>query len=564
VADFRKSQSVLRATAAPAAILALTSLLVLSDAPALAATSHPAVTVTGGTVEFYAGHVVLDARGGARLDDGVLHVSADRIVLDLRSNRYVAAGDVIVTQAHGTLPPVSGAAMSVDLTTHRGLFVSLVPAVTRTAVDGSRVDAQLDPTTLPAQPLALPDVSGELPFALAPRAVAHLDADVRLERTTVLVPGGRPVSLPSYVYTFASDPGYNTSNINTNGEDVPITFGSTRDSIQSAHFFYDPVVKLGAGISENIVDGQRAYVLASLAPLNGPRHNGAFTWSDDVNDHTVQSYTASASTGFGTAQGYDLRDSIHRSYLELSAQSFSGVGQRNTHIGWQSYDQQLGTRGLGSLLYFHLRSEWGVGYSASQSELDPFVLPPPPPCPNPPCAPPPKTLTLPRSIWHTALELYTTTSAFSVGPGSSVTLSADYHDLHETLAHTQFAETYSASLAHVWNSFVSTSISENLQPTYDGYPDPNPRLPDAGYRTVFNDQQFAVFYTNPNAFALDLNAVHQTAGSTSPNGAIAQPWGVSALVRFRLTRSLSLQLSRSYSFGFEGQRFGSFGVQIFP
>jgi hypothetical protein len=563
VADSRKSLSVFRATVVPAAILALASLLASRSSPAQAATSHPAVTVTGGTVEFFAGHVVLDARGGAHLDDGVLHVSADRIVVDLRSNRYVAAGDVVVTQAHGTLPPVSGAAMSVDLTTHRGLFVSLAPTVVRTAVDGSRVDEQLDPASLPAQPLALPDVSGELPFALTPRAVAHLDADVRLERTTVLVPGGRPVSLPSYVYTFASDPGYNTSNINTNGEDVPITFGSTRDSIQSAHFFYDPVVKLGAGISENIVDGQRAYVLASLAPLNGPRHNGALTWSDDVNDHTVQTYSASASTGFGAAQGYDVRDSIHRSYLELSAQTFSGFGQRSSHLGWQSYDQQLGPRGLGSLLYFHLRSEWGVGYSATQSEVDPFELPPPP-CPNPPCPKPPKSLLLPRSIWHTALELYTTTSAFSVGPGSSVTLSADYRDLHETLAHTQFAETYSASLAHIWNSFVSTSVSENLQPTRDGYPNPFPGMPGAGYRTVFNDQQFAVFYTVPNAFALDLNAVHQTAGSDSPNGAIAQPWGVSALVRFRLTRSLSLQLSRSYGFGFEGQRFGAFGVQIFP
>ncbi|HYK53358.1 MAG TPA: hypothetical protein VEV38_07495, partial [Candidatus Eremiobacteraceae bacterium] len=62
-----------------------------------AATLHPAVTVKGADVEFYAGHLVLDARGGATLDDGVLHVSADRIIVDLNHDRYVAAGNVHVS-----------------------------------------------------------------------------------------------------------------------------------------------------------------------------------------------------------------------------------------------------------------------------------------------------------------------------------------------------------------------------------------------------------------------------------------------------------------------------------
>ena len=528
--------------------IVLTGVVALCGAPALGSTLHPAVTLTGAAVQFYAGHVVLDARGGARLDDGVLHVSADRIVLDLRANRYVAAGDVVVTQAHGDAAPMSGAAMGVDLATHQGLFVALTPSIARTAVNGPRVDAALDPSSLPPQPLALPDVAGEPPFAVSTRAVAHLGADVRLLRATVLVPGGQAIGLPSYVYTFSSDQGYNTSNINTNGEDLPLTFGSTRNSIQTAHVFYNSVSKVGVGISNNIVDGQRAYVLMSLAPINGPQHNGALTWFDYINDHTVQTYNLNATTGFGTAQGYDLRDSVHRSYFDLTATSLAGSGQRGSKLGWQSFDQQVSPTGLGSLLYFHLRSEYGVGYNASEFPFAPF----------------PPDITLPRSVWHTALEFYVTTTSFSVGRGSSMTLSADYRDLHETLPHTQFAATYSAGLTHVWNSFVSTSISENLQPTHDGYPNPGDGLPPAGYRTVYNSQQFAIFYTNPNAFALDLNAVHQTAGSDSPFGATAQPWGVSALVRFRVTRSLSLQVSRSYNFGFEGQRFGAFSVQIFP
>jgi hypothetical protein len=529
---------------------ALVLAVVLTPVAAFAGGAHPAVTVTGGIVSFYAGHVVLDARGRARLDDGVLHVTADRIVIDLRSNRYVAAGDVVVSPAFGSAAPVSGAAMGVDLTTHRGIFIAVTPAVSRTAVDGASVVAPLDSASLPAEPLALPDVGSEVPFAVAPRAVAHLGADVRLQRARVLVPGGRAVGLPSYVYTFSSDQGYNVTNIADSGEDVPIVFGSTRNSIQGAHFAYDPLVKVSLGIDEHIVNGQRSYIIASVAPLNGPRHIGNLLWVDDVNAHTTQTYSAGAENGFGVFQSYDLLDTAHRSYFDLSAQTFGGSGQRSTRIGWQGYDQQLSGTGLGSLLYFHLRSEYGLGYSATPFTSTPFA----------------PGFVLPRSVWHTGLELYTSTSAFTIARGSSVTLSADYKSLHETLPHTQFAATYGASLSQVWTDHLSTSISETVQPIHDGYPDRGGGFgfAPASYLTVFNSQQAAVFYSNASAFALRLSANHDSAATDNPSGISVQPWTLGADIRFRISKSLSLDISRSYFIGLEGRRFGSYGIQIFP
>ena len=527
---------------------ALAALLV--PVAAAAGTAHPAVTVSGTTVLFYAGHVMLDARGKARLDDGVLHVSADRILLDLRADRYVAAGDVIVTPAFGGGAPASGAAIGVDLKTHRGLFVSLAPIVSRSAVDGSTVNAPLDPGSLPSEPLALPDAAGEQPFAVAPRAVAHLGADVRLQRARVLVPGGREVGLPSYVYTFSPDQGYNVTNIADSGEDVPITFGSTRNSIQGAHFAYDQLVKLSLGLDEHIVDGQRSYVIASVAPLNGPRHIGNFLWVDDINAHTTQTYNAGAINGFGVSQSYDLSDSAHRSYFDLSAETFGGSGQSSTRLGWQGYDQQVGSTGLASLLYFHLRSEYGLGYSATPFAPVPFS----------------PAVVLPRFVWHTGLELYTTTSAFTVSRGSTVTLSADYKSLRDTLPHDQFTDTYSASLSHVWNNELSTSVSQTFEPIHDGYPNRGggPGFQPAGYRTVFDSQQAAVFYSNPSGFALRVNVNHDLAGTDNPNGIGVEPWTLGADVRFRVSPSLSLDVSRSYFIGPEGRRFGSFGIQIFP
>src|SRR5207253_2552028 len=81
-----------------------------------------------------------------------------------------------------------------------------------------------------AEPLALADLEGEAPFARAAIATAHLGADVRLSSARVIVPGGKDVFIPSYVYTFSSEAGYSQSNVAGSGEDIPIYFGSTRDS----------------------------------------------------------------------------------------------------------------------------------------------------------------------------------------------------------------------------------------------------------------------------------------------------------------------------------------------
>jgi len=53
--------------------------------PLTASAARQTITVTGTKVLFYASHLMLDADGHALLDDGVLHVTADHISLDLRS-----------------------------------------------------------------------------------------------------------------------------------------------------------------------------------------------------------------------------------------------------------------------------------------------------------------------------------------------------------------------------------------------------------------------------------------------------------------------------------------------
>ena len=293
-----------------------------------------------GFIGFYPGHLILDGIGGAVLDDGVLRVHAQRIILDMRAQRYVAAGAVTV-QAGTTSPSPTlyhGDALGVDLTTRQGVLVDTASTPSSEAVNGATIGGTATIAS-GAEPLALPDVGFEQPYARASAAVAHLGADVRLRNAHVIVPGGESIGFPSYVYSYASSPGYSNTNISTNGEDLPIYFGSTADSVQGMHLSYNTVTKIAFGLDSHFVS-PRSYVLVSGSPLIGPTKIFNLTWQDNITDHTTQTFNSSTTTGFGTANNYDLRDSIHRSFLELSG--FGQPGTSGGQIAWQSFNQMFG------------------------------------------------------------------------------------------------------------------------------------------------------------------------------------------------------------------------------
>lgn len=508
-----------------------------------AAVLHPTVSLQGAVVAFYAGHLVLDARNGCSIQDGAVSVTADRIIVDLRANRYVAAGTVTVQGAQ----LAHGDAMGMDLLTHRGVLISSGTVTQKLYLDGSSVSPvqnreipQPGALTPPPNPLSLPDLEGEQPYAVAPSAVAHLGADVRLRHVRVLVPGGQTVPLPSYVYTFSTDTGYVVSNVNTGAEDLPIYFGSTPNSIQGAHFFYNPLVKLGIGFDDHIVFGQRAYDLISLSPVNGPTKTVNVTWQQHINDHASQTFFSSTTTGIGTSDNYDLRNSIHRSFLELTASQFRG--DHGSTLAWQSYDQSIGPAASSSV-YFHLRSEYGYDHVPEAFSFPPFAA----------------DAVLPTTVFHKALEGYIASQPWRLGPSSTLGPSIDLRGETDTLPHRQTSAAYILTLQHRWTRNVLTTVSGSETPVFDRYPSVG-----TGYHTHFSEQTVQLYYDRGDAFSLFLTGVHGAARSDNPSPPSLPPWTLAADVRFRVTPSLSLDLSRSYFFGFNGQRFGSFGFQILP
>lgn len=503
---------------------------------AAAAVLHPTVSLQAGTIGFYAGHLVLDGRGGAVFDDGVVRVHADRIIVDLRTNHYIAAGTVTVQGQNAA----KGDALGMDMMTHHGIIVDTSGTPQSQAIDRGVVSglAQSSPDE---DPLAIPAIAYERPYALGSRAVAHLGADVRLANARIVVPGGESIPLPSYVYTFSSDNGYATTNISTGGEDLPIYYGSTPTSIQGIHFFYTPVSKLGIGLDDHIVFGDRGYDLLSASPIFGPTKSFNFTWQHHINNHASQTFFSATTTGSGTFNGYDVRDSVHRSFLELIASQ--GRGAYGSTAAWQSFDQRLGARAA-STVYFHLRSEYGVTHVPGQSfSFSPF----------------PAGAVLPTSVYHTLFEGFLGTLALNVGPNASIGASSDLRSEADILPHRQVSQTYALTSDQRWNRNVSTGFSANETPFFDSYPSV-----DTIYHSRISQQSFHVYYDHGDPFSLFVNLTRSTARSDNPSPPFVFPWILSANVRFRVTPSLALQFSRDYFFGFNGQRFGTLGFQIFP
>lgn len=473
---------------------------------------------------FYGGHLVIDATGDVEVvEDGGRRVRAQRVLLDLRANRMLAAGDVVVTTGDARQ---AGAAYAEDLRTRKGTLI---------AAGG------LPPADAGREPLALPETGGEAPFVVARAASVHLGADVRLTDARVIAAGAHAVPLPSFVYTFSPDTGYVVSNIARGGENLPIFIGSTRNSVQALHFQYNPQTRFDVGIDERLVYGSRAYDVLSLSPLIGPNKILNATWQRQINAHTNQTLTSSTMQGVGTFNSLDLRDGLHRSFVSLDGTQFRG--QHAAEFAWQGYDQRMGPGGGIGDLSFHLRSAYGYSHASG-------VFAPPPY---------PSGTLQPATIFHDTFESFVATAPLRLNPATTLLASADLRMTFDTLPHRQFARTYGSTLSMRLNRFVSASLFDGETPLLDSYPGLS-----TAYLTHFSTQIATLSYANRDSSAFALNFARNAARTNNPSGLIVQPYSLALDMRVRLGRSLMLDLSRSYAFGFEGQRFGPLGVQVLP
>ena len=202
------------------------------------------------------GHVVV--RAGNRT------IAANGVRFNLKANTLVAAGDVRVTNGKRVL---GAAAYALDLKTENAHLLTLdeLPA-TLTVRDDDLASAVEEPAPLAAFTFA--DVSTGKPFLRTRHAVVTPNINVRLTPAEVPTGPGPYVPTPSYLYTFAPT-NFSQSALPGATFDQPYPLFGTANSLAAGHFRFDNQNGPTLGFDEHLVDGNRAYAVASILPLRG-------------------------------------------------------------------------------------------------------------------------------------------------------------------------------------------------------------------------------------------------------------------------------------------------------
>ncbi|GAC1562425.1 MAG: hypothetical protein NVS3B17_15810 [Vulcanimicrobiaceae bacterium] len=293
------------------------------------------------------GHVVV------RTEHVVLRADAARY--DLDRARIVASGHVEVRRADDAVGDVFACtAYAYDLATGRGVALRTAPLAT------FAVDAHLQPDDGAALPDAFGtvDLAGRRPYVRSRHAVVAPGASVRLTPASFPTVVGTTLLLPTFFYTLAR----NANLAQTAGPgaslDQPYQLFGSPNALTSAHLRYDGR-GVALGLDTRVVDGTRAYAVASVVPWRDRRIDVlAFQELRPGVQQTVAATHAFGTFGFDVAS-YRLRATNRVATATLGTSLANASG---------SVELALGTLARDVGHYFSYQLHGGVGYDRRRGD----------------------------------------------------------------------------------------------------------------------------------------------------------------------------------------------------
>jgi len=226
-----------------------------------------AYRVTGNRLAFYSNRYILRADGDVvvTLGDGT-RIAGNAFYNDLRLNRFVVAGNVTI-QAPGQ-DPIHGAAFAEYLDFDRAYFVPVLSEPDRWTFASGHYEHPLLGREMPGDTFYLPDLSGEGVFCYARRAVVDPRQSVRFDAVRINF-GAVFVPFPSYFLNYSPNPNFAQNALNGAFGDAPLDFAGGEHGLATAHLRYDSVDHLFAAYEEHLVS-DNSYIVGSINPLTRP------------------------------------------------------------------------------------------------------------------------------------------------------------------------------------------------------------------------------------------------------------------------------------------------------
>jgi hypothetical protein len=204
------------------------------------------------------GHVVV------LLGDGT-HVAGNTFAYDLRLNRFVIAGSVKVSAANRE---IAGAAFSEYFDFDRAYFLPILSQPDRWTFVAGDYAHPLFGRLEPGDTFFLPDLSGERVFLYAKKAVVDPKQSVRFTPANINF-GLTFVPFPTYFLNFSSNPLFAQNALSGAFADGPLDFAGGQHSLATAHVRYDNIDgPFGALELHEVSDN--SYVVASANAITRP------------------------------------------------------------------------------------------------------------------------------------------------------------------------------------------------------------------------------------------------------------------------------------------------------
>ena len=256
-------------------------------------------------LQLHAHRISLYADRLAVVADGTPHmhypkgadVQADAAFFDLHNDREVWAGHVRATFGHAT---IEAAALSVE---REG--AEIFAFVTGDGLPRVERYQGFDPATrtvvaLPDDAFNFPSLRDYRPFIYGSHATIVPRVSIRFTPAFFPTGAGVVVPSPSFMFSFVSNPNFGATALNSGNFDQPYGLFGSENSMTAAHFEYNSAFGAGIALTQQFVDGDRAYLALAAGPLRHGAGNASLLAYDRIDSQ--RSETLSASTSQGLSQ----------------------------------------------------------------------------------------------------------------------------------------------------------------------------------------------------------------------------------------------------------------------